>query len=88
MICFTPKEYQDLQDQTKKILEDTVKQAVKDATIKLLADKAADAVEIEMWKTKYDVLYNDYIVMRNWNIAGWSVAGAEGIALFVKFITN
>jgi hypothetical protein len=84
MICFTPKEYQDLQDKTKQILEDTSKQVAKDTATPLLAQIASDNVQLGLWSTKYDVLYQDYKALQCWNITGWSVSAAELGALIVK----
>lgn len=88
MIYLTEQEWTQLQEKTKQVLEDTVKQAVKDAVTPLLSEIAALNVEKAMWDTNYNKLYKDYTNLQGWNTIGW-ITSAIGIgALILTWATK
>ena len=85
MICFTVDEWEDFQNQAKQILEDSVRHAVKDATIPLLAEISALNFERNAYRDNYTEVYNSYQTVQKWNIAGWSISAIELAILIVSW---
>lgn len=76
----------------ERILEETVEQAVKDATIELLAEIEALKKERDMWNDNYIIVFDlnlglekKYNTLQNWNTAGWITAGVELAVLILSW---
>jgi len=95
MICLTEQEWENLKEENKKILEETVKQAVKEATVPLLAEISALQTEVLLYKTNYGTIFGNYSTLqtnynslKGWNKAGWIISFTELTILILSWTLN
>jgi hypothetical protein len=66
-------------------MEETTKQAVKKATVPLLAEIEALKYEKLTWNINYVKLYDSYESLKIWNLSGWVVSGTELVLLILSW---